>query len=29
MGFGSTTIETVQSKLYSFYCLGGGIIGFI
>lgn len=29
MGFGSTTIETVQSKLYSFYFLVGGIMGFV
>jgi hypothetical protein len=29
MGFGSMTIETVQSKLYSLYFLGGGIMGFV
>ncbi|GAA5901154.1 hypothetical protein JCM6882_006131 [Rhodosporidiobolus microsporus] len=28
-GFGSTSVETTQNKLYSFYCLGGGILGFI
>lgn len=28
-GLGSSTIETSQSKLYSFYCLGGGIMGFV
>ncbi|GAA5820374.1 hypothetical protein JCM11251_005601 [Rhodosporidiobolus azoricus] len=28
-GFGSTSVETTQNKLYSFYCLGGGILGFV
>ena len=28
-GFGSTTIETVQGKLYAFYAVGGGLMGFI
>ncbi|KZV66987.1 MFS general substrate transporter [Peniophora sp. CONT] len=28
-GFGSTTIETVQSKMYAFYAVGGGLMGFI
>ncbi|BGP16233.1 hypothetical protein JCM10213_007612 [Rhodosporidiobolus nylandii] len=28
-GIGDTSIETTQNKLYSFYALGGGIVGFI
>lgn len=28
-GFGSTSIETAQSKLYAFYTLGSGIQGFV
>ncbi|GAA5864570.1 hypothetical protein JCM8547_005584 [Rhodosporidiobolus lusitaniae] len=28
-GFGSATLETSQNKAYSWFCLGGGIVGFV